>query len=568
MATSHFLKKLPLNIPPYESAPDVAISDLSSQLWNGFIYPIKGEGKYVTMNRPGLLSTPFCDLNVNYTIDGLFWWPAKQRVLATCNGTIYSIDQNGVPTTITGSITIGRTKFAQCGVQGVDCVMASGGPLVYTDGVDAMTIAPADTTADTGSLATVAIRVAGINYVVGDILTVTTGSGGTIKVASVSTGGVVTSLIIVTPGTGYLSATGVTTGGGSGTGLKVDIEPNFGAPTKATSVGFMDSRIICNEVGTAWFKWSDPLSITSWNGLNLAGMEAKGDTLQVVDTSIDEILLVGKFSTEHYYNDGVNPFSKYEGMTIDRGTIAPYSFIFTANTYWWLDQDRNFIKLKGYTWAPISSPYASVIQKLTRVDDCFALPIRADGQNFIVWNFPTDKFSLVYDVENEGWQGRWGVWDTATADWDLWYPNAYCQCPEWGLHLVGDRRTGKIYKISRDYMYDADTPLRMVKRTGWRDHGNKRMKRSDRITITVQRGTTSETDVDNEPRFTVKSRDDGVQDWQPEREGMLGLQGDTESMVQFVQNGIFRSRQDEYSFSDNVPVVLVDGEEEGEILAR
>jgi hypothetical protein len=481
--TSHFLKKLPLNTVPYESAPDVAISMLSSQLINGFIYPIREEqGKYLTMNRPGLLYPPFCDLSVNAGIDGMFWWPAKQVVLATCNGSVYSINSSGTATALTGSITQGRTKFAQAGLVGADCVMASGGPLHYTDGS---------------------------------------------------------------------TVTAIT---------------DTGAPLNATSVGVMDSRIVANEVGTAYFKWSDPLSVTTWNGLNLADMEAKGDVLQVVDTTFDDVLLVGKFSCEHYYNDGASPFAKYEGLTHAKGTIAPDSFIYSGSLFWWLDQERNFVKLQGNVPRVISNPYASVIQGLGRVDDCFALPIRTDGQNFITWNFPTEKLTLVYDVENEAWQGRWGTWDTSKAEWALWYPNAYCQCPEWGHHLVGDRREGKIYKIGRDYMYDADTPLRMVKRTGWRDYGIKRNKRSDRIIITIRRGTT--TDPTNEAKFVVKSRDNGEQDWQPEREGSLGVQGDTDAMIQFVQNGIYRTRQDEYSFSDSVPIVLVDGEEEGEILSR
>jgi hypothetical protein len=485
----HFLKKIPLNTPPYESAPDVAISALSSQLWNGFVYPIVEEKKFLTMNRPGLYSTPFCDLGVTgKPIDGLFWWPAKSLVLATCNGKVYSINSAGTATAHTGAITQGRTKFIQAGLQGVNAVMASGGRLVSTDGTTLTTLT------DTG------------------------------------------------------------------------------APTAATCVAYTDSRVIANEVGTQWFKWSDPLSVTVWNGLNLAAMEAKADVLQSVSATFDEVLLIGKYSVEHYYNDGVSPFSKYEGLTHSRGTIAPYSFIYSGNVFWWLDQERNFIKLQGNVPKVVSSPYASVIHGLSTVTDCFAMPIRTEGQNFITWNFPTDKVTLVYDVENEAWQGRWNVWDTTNALWDLWYPNAYCQCPDWGIHLAGDRRDGKIWKMSRNYMYDGDTPLRMVKRTGWRDYGIKRMKRSDRIIITIQRGTTTEVeqdpDINNEPRFTVKSRDNGEPDWQPEREGMLGFQGETESMIEFVQNGIYRTRQDEYVFSDNVPITAVDGEEEGEILSR
>lgn len=484
MAGTHFLKKIPLNVPPYESVTGVAISMMSTGLINGFIYPIAEEKRFLTMNRPGLYQTHFCDLGGSSPVDGMFWWPAKGVLLASCGGKVYSINSNGVATVLTGTLTQGRTRFTQAGVNGADCIMASGGQLVYTTG---------------------------------------------------------TSLTAITAA---------------------------GAPTSATFVAFLDSRIVANEAGTSQFKWSDPLSITAWNGLNLASMVAKGDTLQALDSTFDEILLVGKYSVEHYYNDGVSPFSKNEGLTFPKGTISPNSFIYTGNLFFWLDQDRNFIKLQGNKAVVISNPYATVIQNMTTVTDCVAIPIRSDGQNFIAWTFPTEGITLAYDVENEAWQGRWQTWNESTSSFGLWYPNCYCQVPDWGIHLVGDRRSGKIWKVSRQYMYDGDTPLHMVKTTGWRDQGIKRRKRSDKITISIQRGQAESPDTGVEPVFSMRSRDDGSTDWLPTRTGSLGLAGDTECIVEFLQNGIYRTRQDEYTFADNVPVVIIDAEEEGEILSR
>src|SRR6185312_6701081 len=68
---------------------------------------------------------------------------------------------------------------------------------------------------------------AGTGYVVGDIITVTQSgaSNGQARVSTIGAGGAVTALTIIVgqQGTGYSVATGLTTTGGTGTGLEVDI---------------------------------------------------------------------------------------------------------------------------------------------------------------------------------------------------------------------------------------------------------------------------------------------------------------------------------------------------------
>jgi len=56
------IRKNPINAPPYADVPDVALSSLSPILINGYIYPLKEEKKYLTMNRPGLLYPPFATI--------------------------------------------------------------------------------------------------------------------------------------------------------------------------------------------------------------------------------------------------------------------------------------------------------------------------------------------------------------------------------------------------------------------------------------------------------------------------------------------------------------------------
>lgn len=70
----------------------------------------------------------------------------------------------------------------------------------------------------------IAIGNGGTGYVVGDVVTLVQGggSGGTLRVTGIS-GGVVTSAVWATSGTGYHTASGVTTSGGSGSSLTINL---------------------------------------------------------------------------------------------------------------------------------------------------------------------------------------------------------------------------------------------------------------------------------------------------------------------------------------------------------
>ncbi len=90
---------------------------------------------------------------------------------------------------------------------------------------------------------------AGTNYVVGDLITVVQGgaSNGVVKVLTIGAGGAVTSLgtVIGNQGTGYSVANGLSTTGGAGTGLEVDI----------TAIGETYAQAVqaCALVNQSWY---------------------------------------------------------------------------------------------------------------------------------------------------------------------------------------------------------------------------------------------------------------------------------------------------------------------------
>lgn len=95
---------------------------------DGYFMPYEGPDgtKYMWCKRPGKML--HCDLQSVGPVDGLHHWVRQNKVIASCNGKVYRIDQDGTITTITGTATMtarNRPTFAD--VAGSSLYIASGG---------------------------------------------------------------------------------------------------------------------------------------------------------------------------------------------------------------------------------------------------------------------------------------------------------------------------------------------------------------------------------------------------------------------------------------------------------
>jgi hypothetical protein len=152
-------------------------------------------------------------------------------------------------------------RVVGAGAAGVDLVTTIAS---VTNSTTAVLAANASTTV-TG--AQTSIGAVGAAYKVGDIVGVTQGgaSNGFLTVLTIGTSGVVKTLgtVVGTQGTGYTVANGLSTTGGSGTGLEVNI----------TAVGetLLQAAEACREASTVWYGLvvnnpadSDNLALAEW----------------------------------------------------------------------------------------------------------------------------------------------------------------------------------------------------------------------------------------------------------------------------------------------------------------
>lgn len=338
------------------------------------------------------------------------------------------------------------------------------------------------------------------------------------------------------------------------------------APTAVTHVAFMDTYLLCNNVTSGAFHFSDVNNISSWSALSFANAEGIPDKINALNISWREIMLFGRQSVETWYNtgDGVAPFERREGAFIEKGCIAPYSVVSANNTWFWLDNTRRFVSLEGRVPKIISTPFDKIIQGFSTITDCKGDLFEIKGKPLIIWQFPTEGITFAYNYATGGWsQYYW--WNAAFGEYQRFLGQSFCHCPDWGLYLVGSRLDSKIYKADFNTYTDDGDIIRTLRRTGWVNHGTENKKRSNRLDLRIKRGYgTGGTD----PSLIIKWRNGGSSTWNNERYVNLKQTGNYEFETALTRLGSYRSRQWEFVLPDNTPLVLVEAEETIDVMGR
>jgi hypothetical protein len=130
---------IPLTGPPYKLEDEREQDRMSAQVMDCYI----DEAGH-TIKRPGL--DHFATLGTDQPVDGLYWWDEEETVLAVSGGTLFSLNNNGVETTVGTGLALpggNRVSFATASL-GANVLMAGGQNIVTTDGATASSVADVD----------------------------------------------------------------------------------------------------------------------------------------------------------------------------------------------------------------------------------------------------------------------------------------------------------------------------------------------------------------------------------------------------------------------------------------
>jgi hypothetical protein len=330
----------------------------------------------------------------------------------------------------------------------------------------------------------------------------------------------------------------------------------------------LDDYLIANNLTAGTIQFSSPLDPLDWTASDFLTPSAVSDTLVGLVATKREILALGSKSMEFIFNDGVSPFAPNVNKLIGRGTLAKNTLVLLQDeTPIWMDHNRKFVKFDNGTLQSVSTPYDKEIASLSTVEDAFAFDMRKDGRGFYIITFPTENKTFVYDYFINQWY-EWGQFNEDTGNFSRYLGNCYAYCTKWNKHYVGSKSDGVIYEVKADTYQDNSKIIRFRKRTGHIDHGTSLLKTSKRLMVRVKSGEGDASDATINPDLLVRYKNDNNNRWSMYRPIKLKKVGNTEFIAKLHQLGQYRTRQWEFTFSQQLDFELISVEEDVEVLPQ
>jgi hypothetical protein len=319
----------------------------------------------------------------------------------------------------------------------------------------------------------------------------------------------------------------------------------------------LDGFFLALDVDTSTLKISDLLDGLTWDPLQIAQRSTASDPWKSMLVVGKNIWLFGEFTSELWYNSGDSfPFAPFPGALIQQGIAATFAAAQVGNNVCWLAQNaqgmRTVVKAQGITTTKIST-YAIdyKLSQMARVDDCETYAYQENGHTFLVLNFPSANTTIVWDDTEQQWHDR-GDWDVVDNQFNVDRPRVHTAI--YDEHLVGDRTSGAIYRMSTDIATNADGDgIRRLRRSPGLQNEQTPM-RFDALRLFLEPGLGLQAGQGSDPMICLRYSDDGGKTWSNELWRSVGAQGDYKHIVEW--NRLGRSRYPrvwEVSMTDPIP---------------
>ena len=236
-------------------------------------------------------------------------------------------------------------------------------------------------------------------------------------------------------------------------------DPDFPSPVEMG--WFSDGYFGALKRGTNQFQTSALFDGTDWDALDVYQISTTSDLVVAQVPLRREIYTFGSLYTSVWQNVGASTiYQPIAGVSIEQGAGAPYAAVPLDNTIYFLSQNTNgtrmIFRFNGYTPERVSNHAVEfALNQCPRVSDAIAWTYQDEGHTFYVLYLPAppvagsgvDHTTWCYDVATGQWHER-AHWSPVSM---AWFPHVgRCHCAAWGLHLVGARNSGAIYRMSLD----------------------------------------------------------------------------------------------------------------------
>ena len=342
--------------------------------------------------------------------------------------------------------------------------------------------------------------------------------------------------VIVAGGVGYVADTAVT----------AISDADFLARTPG-AVDFLDSYLVFVESGTGRFFSSNLLDASAYDSLYFATAEAFPDRLVTLVVDHRQILLLGEFTSELWYNAGLTafPFERVPGGVIELGCVAEHGVTRQDNSIFWLANDKTVRRLDGQTPLRVSQHgMEKALKGYSDLTDCQAFSYSLEGHLCVVFRFPTAGATWVFDItmgewhERESWPGgSWDVCKTVEVGGVVYALHAETgavgilnpdSAEEWGNYLRPEWTYQPIYQEGQRLF-----------------HSQFEMGMTPAVTDSVA-----------EPHITLEYSDDGGRTFTTAPTRSMGAVGQYKTRVVWHRLGSGRDRVYRASVSDPIPMTV------------
>jgi hypothetical protein len=232
-------------------------------------------------------------------------------------------------------------------------------------------------------------------------------------------------------------------------------------------VDFIDTFFVLNKPGTGQFYSSNSNAIT-FDPLYFATKIGYADLLATIIVMHREIWLIGELTTEVWVNSGAAtfPFEILNGAFIQHGCAAKYSVATMGDSTFWVSKDLQgqgvILKGSGYQSTRVSThAIETALGKYATISDAVAFCYQQEGHQFYVLTFPTADKTWVLDLVTGEWHERTWI----DGDGVEHRHRAACAAFTYGVNVVADWETGRLYALDLNAYTDAGTPI--VRRRGF-----------------------------------------------------------------------------------------------------
>lgn len=229
----------------------------------------------------------------------------------------------------------------------------------------------------------------------------------------------------------------------------------------ADRIDIIDGFMVLNMPETQNFYCTQENNVL-FDALNFAAKNGYSDLLVTVIVTKREIWLIGKRTTEIWYDAGLTdfPFAIIPGPFIQHGCVAKYSVAQVDGAVFWLSQDQAGTNIlargAGYQATRISThALEQEWADYPTIADAQGFCFQFGGHSFYQINFPT---------ANKSWR-----WDETTQ---LWHEPVYtdtdgnenrhrasCAAFAYGVNVAADWETGQLYAIDPEFYTDNGVPM-------------------------------------------------------------------------------------------------------------